>query len=75
MMLAFFFATTVLNAVMAYVIACAVVDLERRRAATRWLKVIDRMDAAIEQHTRDMTASKTFTYSSAAERQKGIPCA
>jgi hypothetical protein len=72
---ALFIASSVLNAVMAYVIARAIVDLERHRAAERWLKVIDRMDAAIEQHTRDLTTSQTFTYSTAAERQKGIPCA
>ena len=75
MIAALFIASSVLNAVMSYVIARAIVDLERHRAAERWLKVIDRMDAAIEQHTRDLTPAPTFTYSTAAERQKGIPCA
>ena len=75
MIVLFFIASSLLNVVMAYAIARAVVDLERRQAAERWLKVIDRMDAAIQQHTRDLTAAPTLTYSTAAERQKGIPCA
>lgn len=75
MIAALFIIGAMLNVVTAYVIAVAVVEAERRRAAERWLKVIDRMDAAIAQHTRDLTAAPTFTYSTAAERQKGIPCA
>lgn len=75
MIAAFFIVTAILNAIMAYLIALGVVETERRRAAERWLKVIDRMDTAIEEHTRDLTAAPTFTYSTVTESRKGIPCA